>query len=365
MISIKTPIKSQNDTTMELLPIQLKETEQTQPTIIAGPCSAETEEQVMQTARELAEQGISIFRAGIWKPRTKPGGFEGIGTPGLQWLKRVKRETGMKVATEVANRDHVFAAIKAGIDLLWIGARTTVNPFAVQEIADALEGTDMPVLVKNPVNPDLELWIGALERLHRAGLRRLGAIHRGFSSHDKSVYRNVPLWNLPKELRNRIPNLPIFSDPSHIGGRRDLIAPLSRQALDFGFDGLLIESHCDPDVALSDKAQQLTPQELGSLVQRLYAEQAGQNDELVDYRCKIDEIDEQLWTLLGQRMQVSREIGVYKQKHAISPVQPMRFHEMIERRLQQGEALELSPNFVRTILHDIHEESIQQQCKRD
>ncbi|MDE6770821.1 MAG: 3-deoxy-7-phosphoheptulonate synthase, partial [Muribaculaceae bacterium] len=244
------------------------------PLIMAGPCSAETEEQVLSTARQLALGGVKIFRAGIWKPRTKPGGFEGIGKEGLQWLKRVKEETGMLVATEVAMRRHVEEALEAGVDILWIGARTSANPFAMQEIADAIKdaGVDIPVLVKNPVNPDLELWIGALERLYNAGVRRLGAIHRGFSFYGKSIYRNPPQWHIPIELHRRIPELPIIVDPSHMGGKRELIGPLSQQALDMKFSGLMIESHCNPDEAWSDKNQQLTPDilriVLGSLVVR-------------------------------------------------------------------------------------------------
>ena len=254
---------------MELESILLPGVDPQRPIIISGPCSAETEEQVMEAATQLASKGVKIFRAGIWKPRTKPGGFEGIGAEGLQWLKRVKKETGMYVATEVATKDHVFEALKAGIDILWIGARTTVNPFAVQEIADALKGVDIPVLIKNPVNPDLELWIGAFERLYGAGIRRLGAIHRGFSSYDKKMYRNLPLWHIPIELRRRMPNLPIFCDPSHIGGKRELIAPLSQQAMDLSFDGLMIESHPCPDCAWSDASQQITPDVLDYVVNLL------------------------------------------------------------------------------------------------
>ena len=239
----------------DLQQILLPGVDRKRPLIIAGPCSAETEEQVMNTARQLAEQGIKIFRAGIWKPRTKPGGFEGVGVEGLAWLKRVKEETGMYTATEVATERHVFEALKHGIDILWIGARTTANPFAVQEIADALKGVDIPVLIKNPVNPDLELWIGAVERIYNAGLRRLGVIHRGFSSYDKHLYRNMPQWHIPIELRRRLPNLHIFCDPSPIGGKRELVAPLCQQAMDMGFDGLIVESHCDPDCAWSDKNQ--------------------------------------------------------------------------------------------------------------
>ena len=249
----------------DLQPITLPGIDPRRPLVIAGPCSAETEEQVIDTARALAAEGIRIYRAGLWKPRTKPGGFEGVGTAGIPWLQRVKRETGMYTATEVATRDHVAAALKGGIDLLWIGARTAANPFAMQEIADALRGHDVPVLVKNPVSPDLELWIGAIERIHNAGIRRLAAIHRGFTSIDKSIYRNHPMWAIPIELHRRLPQLPIFCDPSHIGGRRELIAPLAQQAMDLGFDGLIVESHCDPDSAWSDKAQQITPRTLARI----------------------------------------------------------------------------------------------------
>ena len=254
---------------MELESILLPGVEAKRPIVIAGPCSAETEEQVMDTAKQLAAKGQKIYRAGIWKPRTKPGGFEGIGVEGLAWLKEVKKETGMYVSTEVATAKHVYECLKAGIDILWVGARTTANPFAVQEIADALKGVDIPVLVKNPVNPDLELWIGALERINNAGLKRLGAIHRGFSSYDKKIYRNLPQWHIPIELRRRIPNLPIFCDPSHIGGKRELLASICAKAISLHADGLFIESHCCPQKALSDAAQQLTPPALAELLNTL------------------------------------------------------------------------------------------------
>ncbi|MCD8282630.1 MAG: 3-deoxy-7-phosphoheptulonate synthase, partial [Prevotella sp.] len=239
------------------------------PTVLAGPCSAETEEQVMNTARSLAKKGIKMFRAGVWKPRTKPGGFEGNGEAALPWLEEVKRETGMKVAIEAATPEHVELALKHGIDILWIGARTSANPFAVQALADALKGVDIPLLVKNPVNPDIELWIGALERFNNAGVTRLGAIHRGFSSYDKKIYRNLPMWHIPIELHRRYPSLPIICDPSHIGGKRDLIAPLCQQAMDMGFRGLIIESHCCPDAAWSDASQQITPEVLAYILQLL------------------------------------------------------------------------------------------------
>ncbi len=244
---------------MEFESILLPGVDPKRPLIIAGPCSAETEEQVMTTAEQIAKQGIKIFRAGVWKPRTKPGGFEGVGKIALPWLKRVKQEYGLYIAVEVANASHVYEAIKAGVDMLWIGARTTANPFSVQEVADALSGTDIPVLIKNPVNPDLDLWIGAIERVYNAGIHKLGAIHRGFSTYDKKIYRNMPQWHIPIELRRQLPDLPILCDPSHIGGKRELIAPLSQQAMDLNFDGLIIESHCNPDKAWSDASQQITP----------------------------------------------------------------------------------------------------------
>ena len=336
---------------MELESILLPGVDPQRPIIISGPCSAETEEQVMDAAHQLASKGVKIFRAGIWKPRTKPGGFEGIGAEGLQWLKRVKKETGMYVATEVATKDHVFEALKAGIDILWIGARTTVNPFAVQEIADALKGVDIPVLIKNPVNPDLELWIGAFERLYGAGIRRLGAIHRGFSSYDKKMYRNLPLWHIP-----------IFCDPSHIGGKRELIAPLSQQAMDLSFDGLMIESHPCPDCAWSDASQQITPDVLDYVVNLLVIRNETQTTEnLAELRRQIDGIDEQLLELLAKRMRISREIGVYKKEHNMPILQSPRYSEILEKRSDMGQTMDLNTDFVKEILKEIHEESVRQQ----
>jgi len=332
------------------------------PIVIAGPCSAETEEQVMETAKGIASKGIKIFRAGIWKPRTKPGGFEGVGAKGLPWLKRVKKETGMYTAVEVANKDHVFEALKAGIDILWIGARTSVNPFAVQDIADALHGINIPVLVKNPVNPDLELWIGALQRLYAAGIHRLGAIHRGFSTYDKKIYRNLPLWHIPIELRRRFPNLPIFCDPSHIGGKRELIAPLSQQAMDLSFDGLIIESHCNPDCALSDASQQITPDVLDYILNLLIIRDSNQTTEnLTELRRQIDYIDEQMLELLAKRMRISREIGVYKKEHNMPILQSPRYSQILENRSNMGAQMDLNTDFVKEMLKEIHEESIRQQ----
>lgn len=347
---------------MELEKLNLPGVEEKRPIVIAGPCSAETEEQVLDTARQLASKGIKIFRAGIWKPRTKPGGFEGIGTVGLSWLKKVKQETGMYTATEVATAKHVYEALKYGVDVLWIGARTTANPFAVQEIADALEGVDIPVLVKNPVNPDLELWIGALERVNNAGLKRIGAIHRGFSSYDKKIYRNQPQWHLPVELKRRLPNLPIFGDPSHIGGKRDLILPLSQQAMDLQFDGLIIETHCNPDCAWSDKDQQVTPDVLKELLEKLVIRDMGQSTEsLTDLRRQIDTIDNELLEVLAKRMRVSEEIGTYKKEHNISILQTTRYDEIIQKRVALGESLGMSTDFMRVILEAIHEESVRKQ----
>ena len=266
--------------------------------------------------------GSEIFRAGIWKPRTKPGGFEGVGVEGLRWLQRVKAETGMYVSTEVATERHVFEALKAGVDLLWIGARTSANPFAMQELAGALRGVDIPVLVKNPVNPDLELWIGAIERLYNAGLRRLGAIHRGFSSYDRTIYRNQPQWHIPIELRRRLPQLPLLCDPSHIGGKRELIAPLSQEAMDLGFDGLIVESHCTPDEAWSDKQQQVTPDVLCFMLHTLVVRETTQTTEpLAELRQQIDRLDDELLALMAKRMRISREIGQYKKEHSMPILQ--------------------------------------------
>lgn len=347
---------------MELESIILPGVSEQRPLVIAGPCSAETEEQVLETARSLAAKGVKIFRAGIWKPRTKPGGFEGVGVEGLQWLKKVKEETGMYVSTEVATKDHAFEALKAGIDILWIGARTTVNPFAVQEIADALKGVDIPVLIKNPVNPDLELWIGAIERIYGAGIRRIGAIHRGFSSYDKKIYRNLPLWHIPIELRRRMPNLPIICDPSHIGGKRELIASLCQQAMDLSFDGLIVESHRDPDCAWSDACQQVTPDVLDYVLNLLVIRDASQTTEnLSELRRQIDQIDEQLLELLAKRMRISKEIGIYKKEHNMPILQSPRYNEILEKRSVMGQDLELNTDFVKEILTSIHEESVRQQ----
>ena len=334
------------------------------PIIIAGPCSAETEEQTLSTARELAGYGVKIFRAGIWKPRTTPGGFEGVGEPGLKWLRRVKEEVGMFTATEVATAAHVRAAVREGVDLLWTGARTTANPFAIQEIAEALkaEGADIPVLVKNPINPDLDLWIGALERLYNAGVRRLGAIHRGFSTYGKHLYRNMPQWHIPIELRRRLPNLPLLHDPSHVGGKRELVASLSQQALDMDFDGLIIESHCDPDCALSDKAQQISPEVLNFILNTLvYRDQKTTTESLNLLRQQIDTIDNELIEVLCKRMNVSRDIGQYKKEHRMPVFQVGRHDDVMKTRIKLAKEMGLNEDFMKTVLSAIHEESVRLQ----
>lgn len=334
------------------------------PLIIAGPCSAETEEQVIGTAKELASKGIRIFRAGVWKPRTKPGGFEGMGEEALPWMQRVKQETGMLIGTEVATPKHVEAALKAGLDMLWVGARTTANPFAVQELADSLRGVDIPIFVKNPVNPDIELWVGALERINGAGIERLAAIHRGFSSIDQKLYRNTPMWHLPIELHRRYPNLPIICDPSHIGGRRDLIAPISQQAMDMGFEGLIIESHCNPDCAWSDAKQQVLPDVLNFILDRLVIRNTKESTESLNtLRQQIDELDNKLMDLLTKRMRISREIAVYKREHNMAVVQTSRYSEILDKRAAQGVLCGMDADFIKNIYELIHEESVRQQME--
>ncbi|MFA6871826.1 MAG: chorismate mutase, partial [Bacteroidaceae bacterium] len=315
-------------------------------------------------AIQLAKNGCKIFRSGIWKPRTKPGGFEGVGVEGLAWLQRVKKETGMYVTTEVATAKHVEEALKADIDLLWIGARTSANPFAMQELADALQGADKPVLVKNPVNPDLELWIGAMERLNNAGITQLGAIHRGFSSFDKKIYRNLPQWHIPIELRRRIPNLPIICDPSHIGGKREMVAPLCQQAMDLGFDGLIIESHCDPDAAWSDASQQVTPDVLHYILNLLVIRSETYTTEnLNELRAQIDECDNALIELLSKRMRICREIGTFKKEHDMTILQTGRYTEILDKRGAQGILCGMDASFIKNIFEGVHEESVRQQME--
>lgn len=348
----------------DIKPIKFCGVDSKRPVVIAGPCSAETEEQVMETAKDLAKNGVRIFRAGIWKPRTKPGGFEGVGSVGLTWLQEVKKETGMLVATEVANKQHVEEALNSGVDVLWIGARTSANPFAMQEIADSLVGADVPVLVKNPVNPDLELWIGAMQRIYNAGIRQIGAIHRGFSAYGKHLYRNMPQWHIPIELRRRMPELTLICDPSHIGGKRELVAPLSQQAMDMGFDGLIVESHCDPDSAWSDKSQQVTPEVLNFILNMLVVRDTTQTTEsLTLLRQQIDQIDNDLLEALSKRMRISREIGQYKKEHSMPVVQTGRYDDILNSRAAAAEELGMNGDFMKTVYQAIHEESVRQQIE--
>ena len=338
------------------------------PYLIAGPCSAETEEQVLATAAQMKEQGIEpdLFRAGIWKPRTRPGSFEGIGRPGLAWLKRVKEEYGWKTCTEVANTQHVFDALKAGVDVLWIGARTTVNPFSVQEIADALVGVDIPVLVKNPINPDMSLWIGSLERLKKAGITRLGVIHRGFSAFGKSIYRNTPRWEIPIELIRQYPDLFIICDASHICGNRPGLWEVAQRAMDLNYDGIMVETHCNPDAAWSDAAQQVTGEGLKKILERLVVRDETTNDpkfldNIEDIRHQIDVVDSELLNMLGERMKLADKIGMFKKLNNISILQSGRWNEIIEKSLEKGKKLGLGEEFISKILSAIHEESIEHQ----
>jgi len=337
------------------------------PCVIAGPCSAETEEQVMQTAKELKAFGINVFRAGIWKPRTHPGSFEGVGTPGLKWLQKVKKEYGLKVCTEVASEKHVFECLKYGIDMVWIGARTSANPFLMQEIADALRDTDIPVLVKNPVNPDLDLWIGALERLNNAGIRKIGVIHRGFTAFDPIKYRNNPQWQVAIELRSRYPELPFFCDPSHLAGCKEYILELSQKAMDLGLEGLMIESHCNPSCALSDAKQQLTPAELEDLLYNQIkvrdndTDNASYKEGIVSLRAQIDVIDDNLIYTLGRRLAISKRIGQYKKDNNIAILQTSRWDSLLAKAVENGKAQGLPEEFVKAVFVAIHEASVRAQ----
>lgn len=338
------------------------------PIIIAGPCSAESEEQVLSTAKDLHAMGVQIFRAGIWKPRTRPNTFEGVGFEGLQWLKRVKEETGMLTATEVACKQHVNDALKMGVDILWIGARTTVNPFAVQEIADELKGTNVPVLIKNPINPDLELWMGAIERIAGAGVTKLAAIHRGFSPFEKMKYRNSPQWEVAIELHRRMPELPIFFDPSHMAGCREYIKELSQKALDLGVNGLIIESHCNPDAALSDAKQQLTPSDLNTLLNELIIRKVGSasedyKDTMNELRAKIDVLDDVLIETLGKRMNLAREIGKTKKANNVQVFQSNRWEQILAEVEKKGSEKGLSKEFIEKTFKAIHQESINIQTE--
>lgn len=355
----------ENMATMNFKPVFEK---QYRPVLIAGPCSAETEEQVLQTARALAALGVDLFRAGIWKPRTRPGAFEGAGAQALRWLQRVRQETGLKVATEVANAQHVSEALKQGVDVLWIGARTTVNPFFVQEIADTLGGVNIPILIKNPVNADLKLWIGAIERIYKTGIERIAAVHRGFSSHVETKFRNAPLWQLPIELKRRYPNLQIICDHSHICGRPELLAEVAQAALNLNYDGLMTEVHPCPEQAWSDREQQITLPAYEEMIKQLTARQLTTDNEeflrSLDFlRSRIDDIDEQLIELLAARMEISGQIGEYKKLNNISIYQPARWNETLQHCLQKGTSAGLSLSLITAVLKAIHEESIARQME--
>jgi len=352
---------------LELEPFRFDGMSDERPMVIAGPCSAESEMQMVETAKQIAALGIKIFRAGIWKPRTRPNSFEGYGSKALPWLKSVKEETGMLIATEVANVKHVYESLKAGVDILWIGARTTANPFSVQEIADTLKGIDIPVMIKNPVNPDVELWIGAIERLNSAGIRRLAAIHRGFSTSEKSNYRNEPNWQIPIELKRRIPELPMITDPSHICGKRAGLLEISQKAMDLNFSGLIIETHINPDEAMSDAAQQLTPSALGELLHQLIIRNAeaenGSLATLEELRVDIDKNDDLIMDILEIRMKIAEQIGQYKKEHNISILQSKRWDSILQKRTEIGFRKGLSNEFIETVFKAIHEESINHQTK--
>tara|TARA_B100000925_G_scaffold106351_1_gene78394 strand:+ start:1508 stop:2590 length:1083 start_codon:yes stop_codon:yes gene_type:complete len=338
------------------------------PLVIAGPCSAETESQVLQIANDLKNSDVSIFRAGIWKPRTRPGNFEGVGSIGLKWLQKVKKETGLLITTEVANANHVKIALDHDIDVLWIGARSTVSPFIVQEIADVLQNTDKIVLLKNPVNPDLSLWYGGIERLYSANIKKLGVIHRGFSTYSKTKFRNNPEWQIPIELQNKFPDLPLICDPSHICGRRDIIEETSQKALDLNFDGLMIETHNDPDNAWSDASQQITPKTLIKLMKDLIIRKESVQErsfikELENLRIEIDDADSQILDILGNRMKVSDKIGKIKKKQNVAILQSERWKNILKKMISDGKQRGLSEDFILKIFKAIHQESINHQEK--
>ncbi len=334
--------------------------------VISGPCSAETPEQVMETCTQIAQHDVHILRAGIWKPRTRPNSFEGVGSIGLKWLKDAGKATGLPVCAEVANVKHVYDALRAGIDIMWVGARTTTNPFAIQEIADALQGVDVPVMIKNPVNPDLKLWIGGIERIYGAGIKKIAAIHRGFSTYDQSQYRNMPQWEIPIELKQHLPDIQIICDPSHICGSRDLLAKVSQKAYDLNFDGLMLESHITPDKALSDAKQQVVPESLGEILRGLVQRQPQAENALADSKLEIlrdmiDDIDHRLVKTLGERMKIVRQIGEHKRDNNISILQSSRWRELLVDRLAQARSLELSDDIMKYIFQMIHKESIRHQ----
>ncbi|MDD2791599.1 MAG: chorismate mutase [Sediminibacterium sp.] len=349
--------------------VDIKQLLTKRPLIISGPCSAETEEQVMQTAIRLAATGkVDIMRAGIWKPRTRPGSFEGVGTKGLPWLQQARKTTGLPVAVEVATGKQVEDALHFGVDVLWIGARTTVNPFSVQDVADALKGVDVPVLIKNPINPDLELWIGAVERVAKAGIQNIGLIHRGFSSYGNTEYRNAPMWHLAIEMKRRNPGMLMINDPSHICGRRDILSAVAQKAIDLDFDGLIIESHIDPDNAWSDAKQQITPERLAEMLNGIKWRREDINSEelhaqMEKMRSQINHLDDELMQLLGQRMKVAEQIGQYKKDNNITILQTNRWNEILERAFVKGEQLGLGKEFITKYFDAVHMESINHQNK--
>ena len=347
---------------MNIQPIIKKDS----PIVIAGPCSAESEQQVMETAKALAKQDVDLFRAGIWKPRTRPNSFEGVGVIGLKWLRQVKQETGMKTTTEVAKTAHVFEALKHGIDVLWLGARTTVNPFAVQEVADALKGVDIPIMIKNPINPDLKLWMGAIERIYNAGITRIAVIHRGFSFFGDSNYRNVPRWQIPIDLKSQFPDIQVICDNSHICGRRDTLQAVVQKAFDLNFDGVMTEVHPNPDEAWSDAKQQITPARFKELMSDLVIRQASTTDasfqnNLEHLRGEINELDRELWDLLGRRMALADKIGEYKKANNIAILQEHRWQEILNAALDKARTAGLSVEFVEGVYKAIHQESINRQ----
>lgn len=356
-----------NPSTTNLFPFPELNSEKL-PFLIAGPCSVETPEQLHATVAQLVNKGIQLIRGGVWKPRTRPNGFEGVGTLALPWIKEVKREFPVRFAVEVASASHVEEALKAGIDVLWIGARSTVNPFTVQEIAESLRGIDIPVLIKNPVNPDLGLWLGAFERLESVGLNRLGAIHRGFSNYRDKIHRNSPMWQIPIEFRTIRPEIPMINDPSHISGRRDLVPSIAQKALDLNFDGLMIESHVQPDAAWTDAAQQLTPEVLGELIgklntRKIHFEAPETLHQLEEIRQQIDEADREMLEAFARRMHLVEKIGEYKKLNNVAAFQRERWQEVFESRPEWGKKLGLNPEAVEEIYRIIHQESIRKQTE--
>jgi chorismate mutase len=353
----------------QAIPAETETATAKKPFIIAGPCSAETEEQLLATCRALLPYGVNALRAGIWKPRTRPNSFEGVGEIGLQWFSNVRKELNMPIATEVANAQHVEVALKYDVDILWIGARSTVNPFTVQEIADALKGVDKPVIIKNPINPELALWLGAIERIHNAGVSNIAALHRGFSTLEKTKYRNEPMWQLALDLKSSLPDLPLFFDPSHVGGKRDLISPLSQKALDLDYDGLMIESHIDPDNAWSDASQQVTPQRLGEILNDLQIREASSDNiefisHLEELRSKIDRLDKELVETLAARTKLVEQIGDYKRENNVTIFQVDRWLKVFQTRPEWAAKAGVDRNFVGHLFKLIHDESIRIQTER-